>query len=108
MSLPSIQDANDAFQSGDYAKAESLYNNILDIDTSNTSFQLRSNNEKLINLKESAIVGLSKIYDAQQDSTKLSELVDKSLNLMRGSFAKSKTAKIVKLLLDKVESSQHW
>lgn len=108
MTIPSIQDAAKAFSNGDYVTAENLYNEILNIDTSKLDYEVRSNTEKIVDFKETAIFQLSKIYVTQKDVEKISQLIKNSLQIMSGSFAKSKTAKIIKTLLDTVEGSKKW
>lgn len=108
MTIPSIQEAQSAFQEKNYTKAESIYNQILTIDTTNHSSDTLSKTEKLVDLQENAIIGLSKIYFIQENESKLLDLINQSLNIMRGSFAKSKTAKLIKHLLDTIEKTYKW
>lgn len=108
MTIPSIKDAEKAFNDKDYNNAEKIYLEILNLDTSSLDNQVRSNTEKIVDLKETSILQLSKIYVLQKDIEKLTNLLKDSLQIMSGSFAKSKTAKIIKLLLDTVESSKTW
>lgn len=108
MTIPSIAEADKEFLLKNYSKAESIYNEILNINTSNFDSDLRSKTEKLIEQQENSIIGLSKIYFSQEDEIKLTNLINKSCEIMRGSFAKSKTAKIIKHLLDLSEKSYKW
>lgn len=108
MTIPSLQEAQTAFDQKRFEEAETIYNEILDIDISSYNSDVRSKTEKIIDLKEAAILNLSKIYFAQENKTKLLHLITKSLVIMRGSFAKSKTAKIIKSLLDTVEKTYKW
>lgn len=109
MTIGSIQEAEKAVEKKDYKKAEEIFNEYLNIDLSDNSVtDTRSKSEKLIDLQEKSILELSKIYFIQQDEDKLVKLVEKSREIMRGSFAKSKTAKIIKNLLDTIEKTYQW
>jgi 26S proteasome regulatory subunit N6 len=108
MTVPSIQEAKSAMQKNDYDKAETIYNEILNIDTTNYNLDIRSKTEKIVDLQEHAILDLSKIYFIKEDENKLLVLINKSKEVMRGSFAKSKTAKIIKSLLDTIERTYTW
>ncbi|GMM48218.1 proteasome regulatory particle lid subunit [Pichia kluyveri] len=108
MTIPSIQDADKAFTAKDYQTAESIYLDILNIDINNYNNENRSKSEKIIELQEKSIINLSKIYNINEDESKLIELINKSKIIMSGSFAKSKTSKIIKILLDVLENSFNW
>lgn len=108
MTVRSIQEAEKEFQQKNYPKAEEIYNEILNIDTANLDSETRSKTEKLVEQQEKAILGLSKVYFIEEDEGKLVDLINRSREIMRGSFAKSKTAKIIKHLLDTTEKTYKW
>lgn len=108
MTIPSIIEAKQEFEHQNYSKAEQIYNEILNIDITKLDSYSRSKTEKLVEQQENSIIGLSEIFFIQEDEIKLSNLIKKSFEIMRGSFAKSKTAKIIKHLLDTIEKSYKW
>ncbi len=108
MTVPSLQDAHAAFVAQDYAKAEGIYSEIINIDLATYNTENRSQTEKLVDQQEQAIIGLNNVYVATEDLDKLIALSEKARDIMRGAFAKSKTAKIIKIILDSIESSNKW
>lgn len=108
MTIPSIQEANKQFQLKNYTQAAEIYNEILSIDISKVESDTRSKTEKMVENQENSIIALSKIYFITEDETKLIDLISKSRDIMTGSFAKSKTAKIIKHLLDITEKTYKW
>lgn len=108
MTVASIQQAEKELEQKHYSKAETIYNDILSIDTTKVDSDTRSQTEKLVEQQEKSILGLCKIYFIQEDEAKLVDLINRSREIMRGSFAKSKTAKIIKHLLDTTEKTFKW
>lgn len=76
---------------GDLANAEQTYKSILDTET--------TNNERLIQEQEHALTELGKLYKQHGKAQDLAQLIQQSRNVM-GKFAKSKTAKIIRTLID--------
>lgn len=91
------QEAEVSFNKNDINKTESLLTKIIDSDNNTENLNLKT--EKLIELKESSILKLGKLYSNNDLKDKLIELIKKSCLLM-SSFAKSKTSKILKTLID--------
>lgn len=80
----------------DPKKAESLYKDIVSESPSVTS-------EASVREYESALIGLGELYRDQKNTKELVELVTKSRTVL-SSFAKAKTAKLVRQLLDLFEA----
>ncbi|GME74528.1 unnamed protein product [[Candida] boidinii] len=91
------QEAEVSFNKNDINKTESLLIQIIDSDNKSENLNLKT--EKLTELKESSILKLGKLYSNNDLKDKLIELIKKSCLLM-SSFAKSKTSKILKTLID--------
>ncbi|MCJ1371920.1 26S proteasome regulatory subunit rpn6 [Loxospora ochrophaea] len=89
-SSKSIQDARNVRQS-DPAKAEAIYKEILSKGAGSTDAALRE--------YEAALVGLGELYRDTKKANELAELVRTSQSAL-SSFAKAKTAKLVRQLLD--------
>lgn len=99
-----LEEAKLAFSKKDYAVAESKFQQII-INSSTTEGTHPT--PKQLQQQETAILELGKIYEVQQDANKLATLLTESRQFL-GNFAKSKTAKIVKTLIenfDKIDGS---
>ncbi|ODV78140.1 PCI-domain-containing protein [Suhomyces tanzawaensis NRRL Y-17324] len=92
MSQPSpvLEEARNAATAKKYELAESKYKEIILSNESTT---------KSLQEQEAAILELGKIYESQAQPEKLKELISESRSIL-GKFAKSKTAKIVKTLIE--------
>ncbi|GMM32450.1 proteasome regulatory particle lid subunit [Martiniozyma asiatica (nom. inval.)] len=101
MTVASIEEARKAIERKEYLNAESIYIQLLTPDSN-----LRI--DKQVDLQESAILELGELYQLEQNESKLLDLIEKSRKIMSGSFAKSKSAKIIKSLLDIVENTHQW
>ncbi|ODV85353.1 hypothetical protein CANARDRAFT_220993 [[Candida] arabinofermentans NRRL YB-2248] len=100
MSIPSIEDARIAVDKKDYATAEQIYLDLLQLNSNTTSLK----SEKITELQELSTLELGKLYLNENKKDKLIELISKTRELMSiGSFAKSKTTKIIKNLIDLIE-----
>ncbi|KAG5361341.1 putative 26S proteasome regulatory subunit rpn6 [Yarrowia sp. C11] len=86
-----LASAKTAEEKGNLAEAEKLYREILD--------QKASNNEKSIQIQETALINLGTLYASNNKPQDLADLIHTSLTVMSG-FAKSKTAKIIRNLID--------
>ncbi|KAI5965599.1 RPN6 [Candida pseudojiufengensis] len=91
-----LTEARDAVTNKQYDVAEQKYIQILEESKQDTD---SSNTTKKLQLQESAILELGKIYKITDQPQKLSDLIKSSRQLL-GNFAKSKTAKIVKTLIE--------
>ncbi|KAI0462607.1 hypothetical protein LJB42_004101 [Komagataella kurtzmanii] len=101
MSTPPIEEARKALESGDFSNAEKIYQEILLV--KNGESQSSSSKEQLVQKQEQSILELGQLYKDHNKKQELVNLIPKSRAVM-GSFAKSKTAKITKHLIDLVES----
>lgn len=88
-----ILEAREAVDSNDFTKAEDLYRKVLEAE------HMNSGDERLIQDKEIALVELGKIYQSNGKVNEIVELVRLS-RAVTGKFAKSKTAKIIRALID--------
>lgn len=86
-----LKNARTAAEAGDLATAEKTYREIMDQET--------GTNEKLIQEQEYALTELGKLYRDHGKVNELAELIKTSRKVMSG-FAKSKTAKIIRNLID--------
>ncbi|KAG7816697.1 hypothetical protein KL909_003139 [Ogataea angusta] len=100
MTLPRLEDARTAARNGNILKAEQIYSEILELKSADTYHR----NENLIDMQETGIQELGELYRDNNNEEKLVELVSKARHTM-GAFAKSKTAKIIKNLIDLIEHS---
>lgn len=89
--------ARDLAAKKDFIQAESKYYEIIQSPASQQS------SAKSLQEKEAAILELGKIYQENGDTNKLNKLID-DCKLILGDFAKSKTAKIVKTLIEGFDS----
>lgn len=89
-----IEEAREAVNSKQYDVAETKYQKFLE-----DSRQESSTSAKVLQLQENAILELGKIYKILLQPQKLSQLLTDSRQLL-GNFAKSKTAKIVRTLIE--------
>ncbi|EGW35511.1 uncharacterized protein SPAPADRAFT_132292 [Spathaspora passalidarum NRRL Y-27907] len=102
MSEQLLKEAKEATTAKQYDVAEAKYTQLIQDTTTTTNPPA-----KVLQQQETAILELGKIYEAQQDANKLADLITHSRQVL-GNFAKSKTAKIVKTLIenfDKIEDS---
>ncbi|KAK6455009.1 uncharacterized protein RJT20DRAFT_54188 [Scheffersomyces xylosifermentans] len=97
MSVPSplLAEARDAATKKNFEAAEAKYRQII---LSENSTEEQSVTKKLQE-QESAIVELGKIFEDNHEAAKLNSLISESRAIL-GNFAKSKTAKIVKTLIE--------
>ncbi|RLV92260.1 26S proteasome regulatory subunit RPN6 [Spathaspora sp. JA1] len=103
MSEQLLKEAKEATAAKNYDVAESKYTQLIQDTTTTTG----NPPAKVLQQQETAILELGKIHETLQDANKLSELLTHSRHVL-GNFAKSKTAKIVKTLIenfDKIEDS---
>lgn len=94
-----LKEAREAAAEEKYTVAESKYKQLITDDSPNTSKKLQE--------QESSILELGKIYQKTEKATKLHDLISESRSIL-GNFAKSKTAKIVKTLIelfDKIDNA---
>ncbi|KAI5955270.1 RPN6 [Candida jiufengensis] len=91
-----LTEARDAVTNKQYDVAEQKYHQILEESKQDTE---TTNSTKKLQLQESAILELGKIYKITDKPQQLSDLIKSSRQLL-GNFAKSKTAKIVKTLIE--------
>ncbi|CCE80039.1 Piso0_003136 [Millerozyma farinosa CBS 7064] len=89
-----LQEARNLAKNEDYSGAEVKYKEIIFADNSD-----RASNNKTLQEQEAAILEIGKIYQKLQDAAKLRKLLSESRSVL-GHFAKSKTAKIVKTLIE--------
>lgn len=88
-----IEEARSAVNAHKYSEAEEKYKSIiLSEDSSQT-------NAKKLQEQEAAILELGKLYQDQKQAAQLSELINQSRDVL-GKFAKSKTAKIIRTLIE--------
>lgn len=99
MSTPSmgLKEARELVENGDYKAAESKY---LDIINGKLKGDLPSH--KILQEQEFAILELGKVYQKESQPQKLSQLISDSRAVL-GQFAKSKTAKIIKTLIEDLD-----
>lgn len=86
-----LKEARTAAKAGQLAKAEQVYGEVLS--------QEAGTNERAIQEQEFALIELGQLYRDHGKVTELSELIKTSRKVM-GRFAKSKTAKIIRNLID--------
>lgn len=89
-----LQEARNLAKNEDYSGADVKYKEIIFADNSD-----RASNSKTLQEQEAAILEVGKIYQKLQDAEKLRNLLSESRSVL-GNFAKSKTAKIVKTLIE--------
>ncbi|KAG5358162.1 putative 26S proteasome regulatory subunit rpn6 [Yarrowia sp. B02] len=86
-----LASAKAAESKGNTADAEKLYRDILN--------EKAGSNEKAIQIQETALINLGTLYASGNKPQDLADLIHTSLTVMSG-FAKSKTAKIIRNLID--------
>ena len=98
-----LEEARKAVTNKQYDEAEIKYKQIINPSESSTSTTTTTTTPtptaKQFQQQESAILELGKIYETLNEPTKLSDLIADSRSIL-GNFAKSKTAKIVKTLIE--------
>ena len=95
-----LEEARKAVTNKQYDEAEIKYKQIINPSESSTSTTTTTTTTaKQLQQQESAILELGKIYETLNEPTKLSDLIADSRSIL-GNFAKSKTAKIVKTLIE--------
>lgn len=82
----------------EYSSAEEKY---LSIIQSPETLDVPQN--KIVQEQEAAILELGKIYETTKQVEKISDLINQSKTVLGGSFAKSKTAKIIKTLIEYID-----
>ncbi|EMG48345.1 26S proteasome regulatory subunit RPN6 [Candida maltosa Xu316] len=95
-----LEEARKAVTEKKYEEAESKYKQIINIENISTP------TSKQLQQQESAILELGKIYETLNEPTKLSQLIEDSRAVL-GNFAKSKTAKIVKTLIEDFDNLEN-
>ncbi|CAB4257081.1 similar to Saccharomyces cerevisiae YDL097C RPN6 Essential, non-ATPase regulatory subunit of the 26S proteasome lid required for the assembly and activity of the 26S proteasome [Maudiozyma barnettii] len=91
----SLEEARNLVKDKDYTKAEAAYLQLLDRDVSDAG-------DKIKNEQESAILELGSLYMETHNTAKLRDFIPHSTDYM-AQFAKSKTAKVLKTLIEKFE-----
>lgn len=96
-----LEEARKAVTNKQYDEAEIKYKQIINPSESSTSTTTTTTTTtaKQLQQQESAILELGKIYETLNEPTKLSDSITDSRSIL-GNFAKSKTAKIVKTLIE--------
>ncbi|WLF80472.1 26S proteasome regulatory subunit rpn6 [Lodderomyces elongisporus] len=97
MSEALLNEARIAVNNKDYEKAVSKYEQI--IEEGKKEQNTASTSSKSLQLQEHAILELGKVFKTLDQPSQLAKLITDSRELM-GKFAKSKTAKIVKTLIE--------
>ena len=98
-----LEEARKAVSNKQYDEAESKFKQIINSTAQSSTVPTA----KQLQQQESAILELGKVYETLNEPTKLDELITDSRTVL-GNFAKSKTAKIVKTLIedfDKLEGA---
>ena len=90
-----LEEARKAVSNKQYDDAESKFKQIINSSTSNQT----TPTSKQLQQQESAILELGKVYETLNEPAKLADLIADSRAVL-GNFAKSKTAKIVKTLIE--------
>ncbi|CAH2353890.1 26S proteasome regulatory subunit Rpn6p [[Candida] railenensis] len=90
--------AREEASKSEYSSAEEKY---LSIIQSPETLDVPQN--KIVQEQEAAILELGKIYETTKQVEKISDLIDQSKTVLGGSFAKSKTAKIIKTLIEYID-----
>ncbi|RCK59352.1 26S proteasome regulatory subunit RPN6 [Candida viswanathii] len=90
-----LEDARKAVANKQYDEAEAKFKQIINSSAESTT----PPTSKQLQQQESAILELGKIYETLNEPTKLADLIADSRAVL-GNFAKSKTAKIVKTLIE--------
>ncbi|ODV70069.1 PCI-domain-containing protein [Hyphopichia burtonii NRRL Y-1933] len=100
MSEPSqiLEEARVASSKGNFQVAETKYKSIIATRPSEDQDDTKSNN-KLLQEQEAAIIELGKIYQGEGQPQDLAQLITDSRSVL-GNFAKLKTAKIVRTLIE--------
>lgn len=91
----SVEEARQLVKGKELGKAEEIYLQLLNREVGDAS-------DKIKNEQESCILELGDIYVTTKDSKKLREFIPHSTDYM-SQFAKSKTAKVLKTLIEKFE-----
>lgn len=94
--MTSIQDARSEAEKENYSKAETLYCQII------KDSAAAQRTETQLSLLENAIIELGQLYSKQEKSRELKELIEKCQQMLNF-FAKSKTSKILRSLIDSFE-----
>lgn len=99
-SSQTLEDARQAASEKSYDVAEAKYHSVIEARFHDDDQSKRS---KFLLDQETAISELGKLYQKQNSSEKLGQLLEESRSVL-GQFAKSKTAKIVKSLVELFDS----
>lgn len=97
MSAALLDSARDDAAASNLSAAETKYLQIIQLPANDDE-----NTSKLVQNQESAILELGKIYQTEKHGEKISELIEQ-LKSVLGNFAKSKTAKIIKTLIEYID-----
>lgn len=95
MTAESLEDAQKAFEKGQFESAESKFLELL-----NSDLAANYKPEKVIDIQETSMLKLGEIYFQKKDYTKLEGHLQSSMKLISSGFPKSKAAKVIKSLLD--------
>lgn len=95
---PILEEARVASSKGNFQVAETKYKSIIATRPSEDQDDTKSNN-KLLQEQEAAIIELGKIYQGEGKPQDLAQLITDSRSVL-GNFAKLKTAKIVRTLIE--------
>lgn len=95
---PILEEARVASSKGNFQVAETKYKSIIATRPSEDQDDTKSNN-KLLQEQEAAIIELGKIYQGESQPQDLAQLITDSRSVL-GNFAKLKTAKIVRTLIE--------
>ncbi|KAK7677419.1 hypothetical protein QCA50_019637 [Cerrena zonata] len=95
---PILEEARVASSKGNFQVAETKYKSIIATRPSEDQDDTKSNN-KLLQEQEAAIIELGKIYQGEGQPQDLAQLITDSRSVL-GNFAKLKTAKIVRTLIE--------
>ncbi|KAF6015904.1 hypothetical protein HII12_000467 [Brettanomyces bruxellensis] len=98
-----LDEARKALKNGNFNKAENILWVIVNSNAKTLGLESVSKHEQLVECQKNSIMELGQLYHDQKNTEKLLKLISSARDIMKNAFAKSKTTRVIKDLIDFVD-----
>lgn len=98
-----LDEARKALKNGNLNKAENILWVIVNSNAKALGLESVSKHEQLVECQKNSIMELGQLYHDQKNTEKLLKLISSARDIMKNAFAKSKTTRVIKDLIDFVD-----
>lgn len=98
-----LDEARKALKNKNFNKAENIFWVIINSNAKSLDLESVSKHEQLVECQKDSIMELGQFYHDQKNTEKLLELISSARDIMKNAFAKSKTTRVIRDLIDFVD-----